>query len=53
MSAALTSLLLGIVIGGMLVLLADTGSEKTSTSQPSYQQAQPGEIPPIGKEPSA
>jgi hypothetical protein len=34
----------------MLVLLLDIHSGETSTSQPSYQQAQPGEKPPIGKE---
>jgi len=51
MSAALTCLLLGIVIGGMLVLLADTESEKTLTSPLDCPPEGPGEIPPIGKEP--
>jgi len=41
----------GIIIGGMLVLLLDIRSDETSTSQRSYQQALPGEKPPIGKAP--
>ena len=52
-AAALICLLVGIVIGGTLVLLADTGQEKTLTSPLDCPPEGPGEIPPIGKGPSA
>ena len=49
-AAALTCLLVGILIGGMLVLQLDIHSGETSTSLPSCQQEPSGALPPIGEE---
>lgn len=51
-AAALICLLVGIVIGGTLVLLADTGQEKTLTSPLASLPDRNGVNPLTGKEQS-